>query len=91
MSFQIGSIEHGEKDKCKEETNSKNEHPVFEAIKSSNDDVETVRNYFEIDGVPVEKEDSAGMTVLMHACWKGYGNIVKFLIKQVGRFIQSVL
>ena len=56
---------------------------MFQAIKDSKDDVELVRNFFEIDGVSVELQDSSGMTVLMHACWKGYENIVKFLIKQV--------
>jgi ankyrin repeat protein len=62
---------------------SKTEHPVFSAIKNSNDEVEKVRNYFEVDGVSIEIEDSAGMTPLMHACWKGFANLAKFLIKQV--------
>ena len=62
---------------------SSNEHPVFQALKDSNDDVELVRNFFEIDGVPVDVQDNAGMTVLMHACWKGYEKMVKFLLKQV--------
>ena len=60
-----------------------NDHPVFAAIKVCNDDIEKVRNFFEVDGVPVEIEDSIGMTPLMHACWKGHINLAKFLIKQV--------
>ena len=70
-----GDIEEPEK--------ANDDHPVFQAIKDSKDNVETVRDYFEIHGLSVEKQDTAGMTVLMHACWKGYENIVKFLIKQV--------
>ena len=70
-----GDIEEPEK--------ANDDHPVFQAIKDSKDNVESVRDYFEIDGLSVEKQDTAGMTVLMHACWKGYENIVKFLIKQV--------
>ncbi len=76
-------------DKTKIETTSiveeepKNEHPVFAAIKECGDDVEKVRNFFEVDGVPVDIEDSIGMTPLMHACWKGHLKLAKFLIKQV--------
>ena len=70
-----GDIEEPEK--------TNDDHPVFQAIKDSKDNVEVVRDYFEIHGLSVEKQDTAGMTVLMHACWKGYENIVKFLIKQV--------
>ena len=62
---------------------SKNDHPVFAAIKSCNDDVEQIRNFFEVDGVSIEIEDSVGMTPLMHTCWKGFANVTKFLIKQV--------
>ena len=81
----MGKTEKAEDVKDGEDTNDKTEeHPVFEAIKDSKDDVELIRNFFEIDGIPVEKQDTSGMTVLMHACWKGYENIVKFLIKQVG-------
>ena len=68
-------------------TDSKpDEHPVFQAIKTCGDDVEKVRNFFEVAGVPVEIEDSAGMTPLMHACWKGFAKLATFLIKQV-RFL----
>lgn len=73
-------------EEVKDEENSKespNEHPVFEALKDSKDDVELVRNFFEIDGVPIDVQDNAGMTALMHACWKGYEKMVKFLLKQV--------
>jgi len=73
----------------KDDTTKENvkDHPVFEAIKDCKDDVELIRNFFEIDGLSVEKLDSSGMTVLMHACWKGFEKIVKFLIKQVGQFL----
>ena len=67
------------------------EHPVFAAIKTCDDDVERVRNFFEVDGVPVEVEDSAGMTPLMHACWKGFPKLAKFLIKQVIILLQLPL
>ena len=65
------------------EESKPDEHPVFQAIKTCDDDVEKVRNFFEVAGVPVEIEDSAGMTPLMHACWKGFAKLAKFLIKQV--------
>lgn len=75
-----------EKDTEDEDVNKpdscKDDHPVFEAIKNSKDDIEVVRDFFEINGISVETQDSSGMTVLMHACWKGYQNIAKFLIKQ---------
>ena len=69
--------------KSKEDSN---DHPVFQAIKDCKDNVELVRNYFEFDGLSVETMDSSGMTVLMHACWKGFEKVVKFLLKQVGHF-----
>ena len=60
------------------------QHPLFEVIKTSKpeDVIEAVRDYFEIDGVSIETLDSSGMTPLMHACWKGNVEFVKFLIKQ---------
>jgi hypothetical protein len=63
----------------------KDEHPVFKVIKNSNseDVIESVRNFFEVDGVSVETLDGSGMTPLMHSCWKGNVAFVKFLIKQV--------
>ena len=63
---------------------------MFQAIKDCKDDVELIRNFFEIDGVSVETQDSSGMTVLMHACWKGFEKIVKFLIDQVGHFYYHI-
>ena len=62
---------------------SKIDHQVFAAIKECKDDIEKVRNFFEVSGISVEIEDSIGMTPLMHACWKGHINLAKFLIKQV--------
>ena len=67
----------------RDDPKSETEHPVFEALKNSKDDVESVRNFFEIQGISIEIQDSSGMTVLMHACWKGHEKIVRFLIKQV--------
>ena len=78
-----------EKDDATKENS--NDHPVFQAIKDCKNDVELIRNFFEIDGLSVEKQDSSGMTVLMHACWKGFEKIVKFLIKQVGQFSNHFL
>ena len=59
------------------------QHPLFEIIKTSQPEVviEAVRDFFEIDGVSIEIQDSSGMTPLMHACWKGNVEFVKFLIK----------
>jgi hypothetical protein len=70
-------------EKSETEENKTNDHPVFTAIKECGDDIEKIRNFFEVDGVSVEIEDSIGMTPLMHACWKGHINVAKFLIKQV--------
>ena len=61
----------------------KSEHPVFEAIKHCGNKPDKIRNFFEIEGIPIEIEDSSGMTPLMHACWKGFSDVVQFLIKQV--------
>lgn len=59
------------------------DHEVFGVMKNSKNVVEDVRNYFEVDGVSVEIQDSSGMTPLMHGCWKGNLDLVKFLIKKV--------
>jgi len=56
------------------------DHPVFAAVKDCGDDPEKIRNFFEMENVSLEIGDSAGMTPLMHACWKKYPKIVKFLI-----------
>lgn len=58
------------------------ENPVFAAVKDCGNDPEKIRNHFEIDNVSVDVGDGAGMTPLMHACWKNYPRIVKFLIGQ---------
>ncbi len=62
-----------------------NDHPLFGVLKSSKAEnvIEDIRNYFEVDNVSVEIMDSSGMTPLMHACWKGNVDLVKFLIKLV--------
>ena len=60
------------------------DHPVFKTI--ADGDMETMRNYFEVEGVSLEKEDQHGMTPLMHASWKGKYDIAKYLIKQGKHF-----
>ena len=69
----------------KENKNTENEHPVFQVLKDSIEEeaINNVRNFFEVDGVNIEVLDGSGMTPLMHACWKGYLDLAKFLIKQV--------
>ena len=69
----------------KESKNSENEHPVFQVLKDSIEEeaINNIRNFFEVDGVNIEVLDGSGMTPLMHACWKGYLDLAKFLIKQV--------
>ena len=62
------------------------EMPVFTAVKECGDDPEKIRNHFEMDNVSVDVEDAAGMTPLMHACWKNYPRVVKFLIGLVRTF-----
>ena len=56
------------------------DHPVFKAI--ADGDMETMRNYLEVEGVSLEVEDASGMTPLMHASWKGQHDIAKYLVKQ---------
>ena len=56
------------------------DHPVFKAI--ADGDMETMRNYLEVEGVSLEVEDGTGMTPLMHASWKGQQAIAKYLLKQ---------
>lgn len=67
----------------KKEEGSSKDHPVFAVIKSCEDDVEKVRNFFEVDGVSLDLEDSDGLTPLMHACWKAYKKLTSFLLKMV--------
>lgn len=69
----------------KGEPNDSKTHPVFEIIKTSDSEnvVDDVRNYFEVNGVSVEIMDNTGMTPLMQACWKGNLELAKFLINQV--------
>ena len=56
------------------------EHPVFKTI--ADGDMESMRNYFEVEGVSLELEDEHGMTPLMAASWKGRLEVAKYLIKQ---------
>ena len=56
------------------------DHPVFKTI--ADGDMESMRNYFEVEGVSLELEDTHGMTALMHASWKGRQDVAKYLIKQ---------
>lgn len=56
------------------------DHPVFKTI--ADGDMETMRNYFEVEGVSLELEDGTGMTALMHASWKGQQDVAKYLLKQ---------
>lgn len=56
------------------------DHPVFKTI--ADGDMESMRNYFEVEGVSLELEDQHGMTPLMHASWKGRQEVAKYLIKQ---------
>ena len=52
-------------------------HPIFDAIsKSAEDDVDAVRKYIDMKasegGVDsIDLQDDSGMTLLMHAAWKG--------------------
>lgn len=56
------------------------DHPVFKTI--DNGELERIQNYFEVEGVSIEIEDQHGMTPLMHASWKGNGEVANYLIKQ---------
>ena len=59
------------------------DHPVFKKVEEG--DLETIQNYFEVEGLSIEIEDQHGMTPLMHASWKGTIEVSKYLIKQ-GKF-----
>ena len=56
------------------------DHPVFKKVEDG--DLETVQNYFEVEGLSLEIEDQHGMTPLMHASWKGTIEVAKYLLKQ---------
>jgi len=56
------------------------DHPVFKKVEDG--DLETVQNYFEVEGLSLEIEDQHGMTPLMHASWKGTVEVAKYLLKQ---------
>lgn len=56
------------------------DHPVFKKVEEG--DLETIQNYFEVEGLSLEIEDQHGMTPLMHASWKGTIDVAKYLIKQ---------
>jgi len=72
----------GEKPNTPNETKTEiiHDHPVFKKIDDG--DLETIQNYFEVEGLSLEIADSHGMTPLMHASWKGNPEIAKYLIKQ---------
>ena len=69
------------------DTGSTFDHPVFKTI--ADGDMESMRNYFEVEGVSLELEDQHGMTPLMHASWKGRQEVAKYLIKQGEIYIAS--
>jgi len=56
------------------------DHPIFKKVEDG--DLETIQNYFEVEGLSLELEDQHGMTPLMHASWKGTEEVVKYLLKQ---------
>jgi len=71
-----------------EEKDKKPRHPIFDAIsKSAEDDVDAVRKYIDMKasegGVDsIDLQDDSGMTLLMHAAWKGKLKVAKFLIAE---------
>ena len=70
----------GDGDDAKAEEKVVHDHPVFKTIIDG--DMESMRNYFEVEGVSLELEDNTGMTPLMHASWKGKYEVAKYLITQ---------
>ena len=56
------------------------DNPVFKKVEEG--DLETIQNFFEVEGLSLEIEDQHGMTPLMHASWKGSIEVAKYLIKQ---------
>ena len=70
----------GDENGTSQKENSTFDHPVFKTI--TDGDMESMRNYFEVEGVSLELEDQHGMTPLMHASWKGRQDVAKYLIKQ---------
>jgi len=72
----------GEQPNTPDETKTEiiHDHPVFKKIDDG--DLETIQNYFEVEGLSLEIADSHGMTPLMHASWKGNPEVAKYLIKQ---------
>ena len=56
------------------------DHPVFQKVEDG--DLETIQNYFEVEGLSLEILDQHGMSPLMHASWKGTYDVTKYLIKQ---------
>ena len=70
----------GDGDDAEAEEKVVHDHPVFKTIIDG--DMESMRNYFEVEGVSLELEDNTGMTPLMHASWKGKYEVAKYLITQ---------
>ena len=62
------------------------DHPVFKKVEEG--DMETIQNFFEVEGLSIEILDQHGMTPLMHASWKGSVEVAKYLIKQ-GNYIKT--
>jgi len=57
-------------------------HPIFKKLEEGS--LDDIKNFLEIDGVSVEVEDTNGMTILMHAAWKGRVDMVQYIIDQGG-------
>lgn len=84
MADQEGPLEaDNESSQTRKHDQNDDDPPVFRALKGCGDDPEMIRNFFEIDDVGVDIEDSSGMTPLMHASWKGHFKVAKFLLSQV--------
>jgi len=58
----------------------KEEHIIFSLTEGGS--LDQIQNQIEVLGVSIELEDSNGMTVLMHASWKGHSAVVQYLLNQ---------
>jgi len=56
------------------------EHLIFSLTEDGS--LDQIQNQIEVEGVSIELEDSNGMTVLMHASWKGHSSVVQYLLNQ---------
>jgi hypothetical protein len=58
--------------------------PIFEAVSEAGDNVGRVRAMFDAgEATSYDLADESGMTLIMHAAWKGNYNVAKYLIDQV--------